>query len=137
MPNAADGLSTVPLFSMLPKKAVAKLAREAHERRFAAGTVLTDQDEYGTIFTVIVEGSASVAVDGRGVRTLGPGEYFGEMGLADRVPRSAKVTADTDLRCLLLTRSVFRPFALEHPEVAWALLEVMVGRVREAEHRAS
>ena len=68
-------------------------------------------------------------------RQLGAGDYFGEMGLIDHSYRSATITAETELRCLLFTAWVFRPFALEHPETAWALLEMMVRRVREAEAR--
>lgn len=135
MANAPEVLSTVPLFSMLSKRDVAKLAREARERTFPAGTVLTDEEDFGTIFTVIIDGRATVSVEGAPVRTLGPGEFFGEMALIDHDRRSATVKAETDLQCLMLTQWVFRPFALDHPELAWALLELMVARVREAERR--
>jgi CRP/FNR family transcriptional regulator, cyclic AMP receptor protein len=120
---------------MLSKRELANLAKNAHDRTFPAGTVLTEQDETGAIFGVVMEGQASVSVHGRTARTLGPGDYFGEMALIDHSYRSATITAETDLRCLLFTAWVFRPFALEHPETAWALLEMMVQRVREAEAR--
>jgi CRP-like cAMP-binding protein len=67
--------------------------------------------------------------------TLGPGDYFGEMALIDKYHRSAKITAETELRCLLFLAWVFGPFAIAHPETAWAQLEMMVQRVREAEAR--
>jgi CRP-like cAMP-binding protein len=67
------------------------------------------------------------------VRKLGPGDFFGEMALIDRDLRSATVTADTELRTLMLTQWVFRPFAIKHPDTIWALLELMVKRVREAQ----
>jgi CRP-like cAMP-binding protein len=57
------------------------------------------------------------------------------MGLIDKSRRSAKITAETELRCLLFVAWVFRPFAMTHPETAWALLEMMVQRVRDAEAR--
>jgi CRP/FNR family cyclic AMP-dependent transcriptional regulator len=128
-------LAKVPLFSMLSKKDLARLANNAHERTFPAGAVLTEQDETGVTFGVIVEGQAAVSVHVRSARTLGPGDYFGEMALIDHSYRSATITAETELRCLMFTAWVFRPFALEHPEVAWALLELMVQRVRDAEAR--
>ncbi|HLH47646.1 MAG TPA: cyclic nucleotide-binding domain-containing protein [Acidimicrobiales bacterium] len=137
MPSAADVLATVPIFESASKKDLAKLADDAHERTFAAGKVLTEEDEFGSIFTVIVDGQATVTVHGKPARTLGPGDFFGEMALIDREPRSATITADTDLRCLMLTQWVFRPFALAHPETIWALLELMVRRVRDAEARES
>jgi CRP-like cAMP-binding protein len=135
MTTAEEVLAKVPLFSMLPKKELAQLVREAHDQTFPAGTVVTDEGRVGVSFGVIVEGQASVSVHGRQVRTLGPGDYFGEMALIDRSQRSAKITAETDVRCLMFVSWVFRPFAMQHPESAWALLEIMVKRVREAEAR--
>jgi CRP/FNR family cyclic AMP-dependent transcriptional regulator len=120
---------------MLSKKELSRLANNAHERTFPAGAVLTEQDETGVTFGVIMEGQAAVSVRGVPARTLGPGDYFGEMALIDHSYRSATITAETELRCLLFTAWVFRPFALEHPETAWVLLEMMVQRVREAEAR--
>jgi CRP/FNR family transcriptional regulator, cyclic AMP receptor protein len=135
MTTPQEVLAKVPLFSMLSKKELASLAKNAHERTFPVGAVLTEQDETGATFGVIMEGQAAVNVHGRPARTLGPGDYFGEMALIDHSYRSATITAETDLRCLLFTAWVFRPFAMEHPETAWALLEMMVQRVREAEAR--
>ena len=120
---------------MLSKRDLTKLANNAHDRTFPAGTVLTEQDETGVTFGVLVEGQAVVSVHGRPARTLGPGDYFGEMALIDHSYRSATITAETVLRCLMFTAWVFRPFALEHPETAWVLLEMMVQRVRDAEAR--
>ena len=137
MSNPSEVLATLPLFSMVPKRDLEKLVREVHDRAFPAGTVLTEEDEQGTIFTVIAEGRATVTVRGKVARVLEPGDFFGEMGLIDRAPRSATVTADTDVRCLMLTQPVFRPFALSHPETMWALLELMVRRVRDAESRGA
>jgi CRP-like cAMP-binding protein len=136
MDSVVDVLASVPLFSSLPKKDLAKLAKQVHERTFPAGDVLTDEDDFGSIFTVIADGQATVAVKGKAVRTLGPGDFFGEMALIDRSnQRSATVTADTPLQVVMMTQPVFRPFATSHPEVIWALLEIMVARVRDAENR--
>ncbi len=132
---AEEILAQVPLFSMLPRKELTKLARDAHERTFPAGAVLTIEDETGVGFGVIVEGQAAVSVRGRPVGILGPGDSFGEMALIDHSYRSAKVTAQTDLRCLLYPSWIFRSFAMAHPETIWALLEMMVQRVRDAEAR--
>ena len=120
---------------MLSKRELARLANNAHDRTFPAGSVITEQEATGVTFGVIVEGQAAVSVHGRPARTLGPGDYFGEMALIDHSYRSATITAETELRCLLFTAWVFRPFAMDHPETAWALLEMMVQRVREAEAR--
>jgi CRP/FNR family cyclic AMP-dependent transcriptional regulator len=137
MSTSSEVLAKVPLFSMVSKRELEKLAREVHDRTFPAGTVLTGENEYGTIFTVIAEGQATVTVHGKVARVLKEGDFFGEMALIDRSPRSATVTADTELRCLMLTQPVFRPFAVSHPETMWALLELMVQRVRDAEARGA
>lgn len=135
MSDVTEALSKVPIFWMLSKRELGKLAHEVHDRTVPAGTVLTEEDEFGTIFTVIAEGRATVSVHGTKTRVLREGDFFGEMALIDRSPRSATVVADTELRCLMLTQPVFRPFAIAHPETLWALLELMVKRVRDAEGR--
>ena len=135
MSSAAEVLANLPIFSMQPRKEIEKLARAAHERTFPAGTVMSEEEDFGSIFTVIVEGEASVTVHGRPARTLKSGDFFGEMAIIDRSPRSATVKAETECTCLMLTQPVFRPFAVSHPETMWALLELMVQRVRESEAR--
>jgi CRP/FNR family cyclic AMP-dependent transcriptional regulator len=135
MSTPQEVLAKVSLFSMLSNKDLASLARNAHERTFSAGHVLTGEDQSGVTFGVIMDGKAAVTVHGQPARTLGPGEFFGEMALIDHSARSATVAAETELHCLMFTSWIFRPFALKHPEVAWALLELMVQRVRDAESR--
>jgi CRP-like cAMP-binding protein len=135
MSNYEHVLHEVPIFSELKPKELKKLAAEAHDVVFEAGKHLADDDAFGTTFFVVIEGSLEVSVRGTPVRKLGPGDYFGEMALIDREYRSATVVAETASRCLVFSRPVLRPFAYKHPEVAWALLELMVKRVREAEGR--
>src|SRR5215471_7957575 len=137
MPTPREVLAGVPLFSMLPEEEVAKLSRRAHELTVPAGTVVTDVDRLGVSFGVIVDGRAAVSVHGQHVRVLGPGDYFGEMALIDESYRyrSAKITAETELHCLMFAKWDFRPFAMSHPQTVWVLLEVMEQRVRDAETR--
>jgi len=137
MPTPREVLAGVPLFSMLPEEEVAKLAQRAHELTVPAGTVVTDVDRLGVSFGVIVDGRAAVSVHGQHVRVLGPSDYFGEMALIDESfrLRSAKITAETELHCLMFPKWGFRQFAMSHPQTAWALLEMMAERVREAEDR--
>ena len=137
MTTPGEVLAGVPLFSMLPKEEVAKLARRANELTVPAGTVVTDVDRAGVSFGVIVDGRAAVSVHGQPVGVLGPGDYFGEMALIDESfrYRSAKITAETELHCLMFAKWGFRHFAMTHPQTVWALLEMMAQRVREAESR--
>ena len=137
MTTPRDVLAGVPLFSMLPNEEVDKLARRANEVTVPAGTVVTDVDMAGVAFGVIVDGRAAVSVHGQPIRALGPGDYFGEMAVIDDSHRyrSAKITAETELHCLLFAKWDFRPFAMDHPQPAWALLVMLVKRVWEAENR--
>jgi CRP/FNR family transcriptional regulator len=128
----AETLASVQLFSRLSRRDLSRLARATHEHTYESGTVLTTEGQKGGVgFFVIVDGKARVEIKGKRVKILGSGDYFGEMALIDDGPRSAVVTAETDLRCLVLTDFQFRTFVKEHPEVAWALLQALVQRVRE------
>jgi len=126
-------LARVPLFSGVKEKELKKLGKRMQERSFGEGEVVTTQGETGLGFFVIEDGNASVSRNEQIVRNLGPGDFFGEVALIDEGPRSATVVATTDLRCRGMTAWEFKPFVEEHPEVAWALLQTLVGRLREAE----
>ncbi|MHB1987694.1 MAG: cyclic nucleotide-binding domain-containing protein [Acidimicrobiales bacterium] len=136
MPNNAELLSRVPLFSSVSKKDLRSLEKASHEATYEPGTNLASQDEMGTMFFVVADGEADVTVGGEKRRRLGPGDYFGEMALVTRSPRSADVVAVSKLRCLVFTQWTFRPFLKDHPDVAWALLEALVSRLREVEKSA-
>jgi CRP-like cAMP-binding protein len=133
MAEIEDTLARVPLFSGIKPKELKKLSKRMTERDFNEGDEITRQGESGIGFFVIEEGNASVSVDGNIVRTLGPGEHFGEVALIDSGPRSATIIAGTDRRCRGMSAWEFKPFVEEHPEVAWGLLETLVGRLRAAE----
>ena len=80
-------------------------------------------------------GEASVEVQGEEVATIGPGATFGEIALIDRRPRTATVTARSDIKAYGLPVFVFRPFVESRPEVAWKLLEAMADHLVAAESR--
>jgi CRP-like cAMP-binding protein len=128
-------LRKVPLFSALEDRDLENLAEEFNERHFPAGHSVAEEGEGGLVFFVVDSGQASVEVHGEEVGTLGPGDSFGEIALIDRRPRTATVTATTDLLCFTLPVFVFRPFVESRPEVAWKLLEDMADRLQAAESR--
>ncbi|HEY3192030.1 MAG TPA: cyclic nucleotide-binding domain-containing protein [Solirubrobacterales bacterium] len=133
MPDVDETLARIPLFSAVKPKDLKKLGKRMTERNFAEGHMITTEGKSGVGFFVIEEGNATVSIGGKIVRTLGPGEHFGEVALIDSGPRSATIVASTDLTCRGMSAWEFRPFVEEHPEVAWALLETLVGMLREAE----
>ena len=128
-------LRKVPLFAGLDDKELTSLADEFNERKFSAGDRVALEGEGGLMFFVVDSGEATVEVHGKEVGTLGPGSAFGEIALIDRRPRTATVTAQSDLRAYGLPVFVFRPFVEARPQVAWKLLEAMADRLALAESR--
>ena len=70
---------------------------------------------------------------GQEVRTIGAGDYFGEIGLIADIDRTATITAETDLRCYGMTFWDFRPLVESNASIAWKLLLSMAQRLKEAE----
>jgi len=130
-----DLLRNVSLFAGLDDRELESLADEFNERHFSAGDKIALEGEGGLMFFVVESGEATVEVHGEEVGRLGPGAHFGEIALIDRRPRTATVTAVSDLRTYGLPVFVFRPFVEARPEVAWKLLEAMADRLATAESR--
>ena len=129
-------LRNVPLFSDLDEQDLESLADEFNERRFSAGDKIALEGEGGLMFFVVESGDLSVDVHGESVSSMGPGSSFGEIALIDRRPRTATVTATTDVVAYGLPVFVFRPFVESRPQVAWKMLESMADRLALAESRA-
>ena len=82
MEEAVDRLKQVPLFYSLSQRQLKRLARDFRERTVKSGTTLVQEGKMsGVDFFVIVEGEASVTVDGEEIDRLGPSDHFGELGL--------------------------------------------------------
>jgi CRP/FNR family transcriptional regulator, cyclic AMP receptor protein len=130
MPELEDLIGRVPLFSGLSKRDRKGLAASLTERTFAAGTVITDEGQSGLGFFVIESGTARVAAGDKPTRTMNAGDHFGEIALIDPGPRTATVTAVTDLHCYGMSVWDFRPFVQTHPDVGWALLQTLAQMIR-------
>jgi CRP-like cAMP-binding protein len=134
MAVSIDHLREVKLLRGLKDADIASLAADLAERRVAAGDPIVGEGTGGVAFFFILEGETSVTVGGEEVATLGAGEYVGELALLDpEGPRSATVTAKTDVVLAAMSAWQFRPFVLAHPEVAWTLLQRLARRLREAQ----
>jgi CRP/FNR family transcriptional regulator len=130
--DIADRLADVPLFSGCSKRDLETIARIVKELDHPAGSVVAKEGEPGIGLFLILEGTADVSVGGRKKATLGPGDFFGEIALLDGGPRTATVTATSDLRLYGLTEWVFRGVLKEHPAIAVKLLQAMAARLRDA-----
>ena len=120
---SAELIRGISMFAGLDDRSVERLAGEFIERRFEPGQEIAH------------EGEAKVSVHGDDVGTLKSGDSFGEIALVDKSARTATVTATTPMRAFALPVWSFRPFAQEHPDVSWALLELLAERLRTAEGR--
>jgi CRP-like cAMP-binding protein len=130
-------LRQVKLFSSLDDESLSALAEEFNERRFNEGDKITVEGEGGLMFFVVESGEALIERQGEEVARLGPGDAFGEIALIDRRPRTATITATSELRTYGLPVFVFRPYVEARPEVAWKLLETLADRLAGAETKPS
>lgn len=129
-------LSNIWLFSSCSAKELRMLRKATEELSVPAGRVLVEEGTIGREFFLIVEGTASVKRGNRRVATLGPGQYFGELALLDRRPRSATVVSETDMRLLVLGQREFSGVLEAIPSLGRKLLAAMASRLRESDARA-
>ena len=131
-PGQVETLGRVPLFENLAEADRAKIAGLFKQRKFTAGETVTKEGSHAAAFFVIDSGTATVTVRGEFRRTMGPGDFFGEIALIDDSVRTATVTADGELVCQGLTLWDFRPLVQQNPAIAWALLQTLARRLRDA-----
>jgi CRP/FNR family transcriptional regulator, cyclic AMP receptor protein len=128
-----DVLTKVPLFADLDGKAAKKIASLFKERSFTSGEVIAEEGKHGIGFFIIESGTATISIHGDQVATFGPGQYFGEIALIDDGPRTATVTAESDLNCYVLIAWDFRPLVKSDATLAWGLLEGLARMLRAAQ----
>jgi pyruvate,water dikinase len=126
-------LQRVQLFAEMDRRQAEQIARLLKKRHFAKGETVIMEGSGGAAVFVIDTGEAVVSSKGVRIGTLGPGDHFGEIALIDGGPRSATVTAATDLVCYGLTFWEFRPLVERNGTIAWKLLQALARRLRAAE----
>ena len=96
-------LKSIPLFEEVGDEELAQVAPFATEVEVEQGRVLVREGDFSYEFMAIEEGEAEVTRGGEHIADLGPGDFFGEMGLLERTLRNATVTAKTTVRLITLT----------------------------------
>jgi len=124
-------LAGCPLFRGIDADGLARLAEVATAVDFPANHVIARQGEIGTGFFVVVDGTVRVVRDGALVAHLGPGEFFGELSVLDRMPRNASVIADVPTACLALASWDFEKILLDQPQLTLHILRGVATRLRE------
>lgn len=123
-------LTTVPVFSGCRAPELRRLSRLVDETTRRAGTVLVREGDPGQEVMILAAGRASVIRGQTKIATLEAGALIGEIATLDRAPRTATVTADTDVTLLVMDRRAFDRLILEVPFVARRLLTQMAERLR-------
>ena len=131
-----DLLHRIPLFSRFDRRHLERLGMLTEEVEVDAGKVLIRQGEPGDDLMVIVSGTVDVERNGANVNTLGTGDFFGEIALIERGPRTATVTAETACRVLVINHRDFHALMDEFPEVATQVLVTLADRLRSLDPSA-
>jgi len=128
-------LGGADLFRGLSKRQLREIAKVSGFRRVAEGQELVKEGAAGSVCFLILDGTARVARNGRTVKQLGPGDFFGEMSLLTKAPRTASVIVREPMECITLSAAAFRKVLLENPQIALAMLSMMAGRVAELDRQ--
>lgn len=131
--HVLDELAAIPVFASCSKKELQAMASLGTVIDVEPGYVLTRQGRRGFEFFVIIDGEASCSIDGEEVARLGAGEFFGEMGIIERLPRSATVVAETPMQTLVIDSRQFSTMVELAPSTARKLLKAMSERLRKAQ----
>lgn len=134
-PKLDELLANVDLFSGLSGRQRRKLADAGREVEYDQGHSVTEEDKGALAFHLILEGEVDVTQGGKKLRTLGPGDYFGEISMIDGRWRSATVTATSPLRTFAIYHDIFDTLLGKDAEIGRQLLRTLCARLREAEAR--
>jgi CRP-like cAMP-binding protein len=124
-------LGRIPLFGDLAKSDLRLLSRLVTTAHVADGATVAEQGVLGREAMIIQSGTVAVRRAGREIARLGPGDFFGEMSLINRTPRTADVIATSDVTLLVMDAREFVALLEEHPKVAVKILKTVVARLME------
>ena len=124
-----DLIRKVPLFARCSRAELKEIALLADEIDLHEGTEMTREGAPGREFFVLLDGTADVKKNKRRVNTLGPGDFFGEIALVSREPRTATVIATSPVRALVITDRSFRRLLDDAPQVQTKVMEAMAQRL--------
>jgi len=133
-------LRSVPLFASFPEEPLRMLATVVTRRNVTRGSIIMAAGDPTDSLYIVLSGRLKVMMsdaDGKEVilTLIGPGEFFGEMGLIDDSPRSASVVAIEACELLAITRRDFKKCLAENFEMSMAVMRGLVRRLREADRK--
>jgi CRP/FNR family transcriptional regulator, cyclic AMP receptor protein len=131
--NVLRHFKSVPLFHSVSKKGLRSIVSAATELDVPADKVLVQEGTHDRDLFVIIDGTARVIKGGKTVRTLGEGDFFGELALFLRVPRSATVSAATPMTVMVLGPRELEAIMESEPSLSKCLLAALAERVQASE----
>jgi len=134
--DEADSLSRIPLFKRLTSEELEQLAQEVDQVQFDADETIFNEQDKGDALYVVESGSVRIWVLDEDVKPvtlaeLKPGEFFGELAVLDRGPRSTNATAIVETALHRLSSDDFQKFLMEHPDVAIDVICEIGARMRQ------
>ena len=124
-----DLIKGVPLFSAASKAELAQIAGIADQVDLPEGKTLIKEGETGREFFILIDGTADVMQGGSKIRTMGPGDFFGEIALISKAPRSATITTTAPVKALVITDRAFRQLLEHSPQIAVPVLTALAERL--------
>ena len=122
-------LAKVPLLAGLDRKGLEEVGRLADEVDLPAGRVVARQGSSGDEFFVIIDGSVRIERDGQHLRDLGSGDFFGELAMLGKVPRTATATCISACRLLVVGHREFNSLLADYPAIQSAVLHAVAERI--------
>jgi CRP/FNR family transcriptional regulator, cyclic AMP receptor protein len=123
-------LSRVPLFSGLGKGELQFLASRMDEVDLPAGRTLITEGQPTDSFFIVISGQVQVMRRGKPIARLGPGEFFGEIGMLDQGPATATVVCDGSVQAMVLSHAQFRDAIKGNEKLAMQVIAAMAQRLR-------
>jgi CRP-like cAMP-binding protein len=127
-----DALAGFALFADLDRPQLESVVHTMEEEWFSPGQRVLRQGFAGTGLYFVVQGEASVRIDGQERARLGRGEFFGEVSVLLGDPPVADIVAVGPLHCLVLAVSDVEPFLTSHPSIMYRMLQTQARRLRSA-----
>lgn len=124
----SEKLKSLPLFDGMADDVVEKCASSFQETEMLAGTVLAREGDFAYKFFIVLDGEVEVQRGFEHIATLGPGEFFGEMGVIEGGRRNARVLATTNCNLAWMLIWEFDKMTKDHPEIAMRIHATVEGR---------
>jgi CRP-like cAMP-binding protein len=126
-----DLIRQVPLFAQCSRKELAEVASIADEIDLPAGKELIREGGRGREFFVLLDGTVDVQKNGRRIRELKAGDFFGEIALVSDAPRTATVTTSSPVRALVVTDRSFRTLLRHSPSIQLKVIQALADRLTD------